>query len=540
MRTLRITPVSIMFLALPFPGVAGNFGKVSRNVAAINVARPPEALLRGTSIAIKSAPGTGYDDPRGLEQAIERALSATYTPSSSSPDMIMTVAVTSYERIVPKQYNQTEKRNVKVGTKTVKNIITGKPMQVDDFQIRDVAVTYWEARGSLAVKVTVKNAEGVALDDFSPRGEYSKKMEIAENRVPKARDPIPTAQELQAGLQQRIASEIQRRYVRTKEPLEVRLAMDDELHPGNASAMAGRWPDALAKWTAAPSNSKIAADRLYNIGVAHEALAYASYDSSGNPEMAEASFQQAIKNYLEASKLDPGEKFFREAKERCERIRANYARAKEQWDALQRQAAVLEIKEKAKQEAEESRKAEEEARKQREAEQIEKDKIELTSTRPDSPDEAEFRSMARIKFRSQSGKPSAQYVSQLEENGQRTYKLSPVASKRVVTQELARLDRLHEYRDTFQELIARDKTIDAGERDSLKKFAARFALTSAEVDSIESEFQFKDLTAPQTASTKETKPAAPKPTAPKPTTRPAKPAAPKPSIPAQPDSSIKK
>ncbi len=541
MWTRGIFTSLLIAAATPFTATAGDLGKIHRNVVTINVARPPEVLLRGKTIAIKSVPGAAHDDPRGLEQEISRALSDTYTPSPASPDMTLTLAVSNYQRVAARVEHATERRGVKV-KKTVKNIITGKPMVVETTEMQDVVVSYWVGQGSLAANISVQTAAGFPLDNnFSPKVEYAQKIEIAEGRTPKNRAPTP--QESLAELHRKIAGEVAKRYVRTTEPLKVMLAMDDPLHAGNDRAMQGRWTEALALWTAVAPNSKIQADRLYNMGVANEALAYAAYAASGNIDSAEAHYQQAIQSYLEASKLDPGEKYFQDAKDRCERLRTNYARAKEQRDAIQRQAIVTEIQEQQRAAEEEARKAEEEARKQREAEQKEKDKAELTSNRPDSPDEAEFRNITRLKLRSQPGKPSALYAAQLNENGQRTYKLTAVQSQRVVGQEIERLDHLQEYRDTFKELIARDKTIDRPRRDSLTKLAARYTLTPDEVKSIESEFQFKDLTAPLPATTAETKPAAPKPVPTpkaKPTTRPTTPPAPKPSIPAQPESAIKK
>src|SRR5262249_1086492 len=156
------------------------------------------------------------------------------------------------------------------------------------------------------------------------------------------------------------------------------------------------------------------------------------------------------------------------------RMRANFVRAKEQQDAKARQSAIAEIKVQQQRDEEEKKKADDEARRRAAEEQKEKDRQELTSTRPDTPDEAEFRALARVKLRSQTGKPAATYVAQLEENGRKNYKLGEVQSKRIVSQELERLDHVQEYRDTFKELIAADKTIDAGERDTLNKLAARF------------------------------------------------------------------
>jgi tetratricopeptide (TPR) repeat protein len=537
MRKRRIFTIGLAAVTAALPCAAGDFGRIHRAVVTIQVARPPEVLLRGKSFAVKSTPGVPVDNPPGVEQAIVRALSSVYTPAPASPDLTITVTVTSYQRIAPKLSSQVEKRSVKV-RKTIKNPITGKPVAIDTTEIQDVPVTRWEGQGSLGAHVVVRTASGVQLDEFTPNAVYSKRIELAEGRTPKGKAPPP--QESLAELQQALATEIGKRYVKTAESLEVLLAMDDPLHPGNDLAVQKRWKEALDRWTAVPPNGKIQADRLYNLGVAQEALGYAAYNDSGNPENAEPLFQQAIRNYEDALKLDPAEKYFVEAKDRCTRIRANFARAKEQYDAIQRQAAVLEIKEKQKEAAVEAQKEEEAARRQREQEQKLKDEQELTSTRPDSPDEAEFRSLARVKLKSQAGKPGEKYVAQLEENGRRDYKLTAVQSKRVVTQEVARLDGLQEYRETFKELIARDKTIDAGERDTLRKFAARKTLTADEVKSIESEFEFKDLTAPTVV---EAKSPAPRPPAPKPTaTRPPapKPAAPKPSIPAQPDSSIKR
>ncbi|MDX1982852.1 MAG: tetratricopeptide repeat protein [Bryobacteraceae bacterium] len=511
-------PVVLLLVSTVLSWAGADFGIRTRHSAKINISRPPDALLRGKNIVIKSRDGVAFRDRQALELAVERAMSGEYTPSKTAGDLVLTVAVASFEPVTAHTVTVTENRNVKVGTKPGKNIFTGKPTQVDDYQMRAVPVQYWEARGALGLQVTVHDAAGTLVDSFNPQGRYERKVETAENGVSKLKETLPTPQGLQTALIDKVASEIQARYTKTNEPVEVRLTVDDPLRAGNALAMSGQWKEALAAWTGAQMK-KNPGDRAYNMAVAHEALAYQNYDASRNPDDAEQSFQQAITLYEEALRSDPGEKFFKQAQERCAKMKANFARAKDQYAAQQRTAEIEVAKA-------EARQKEEEAKRQQD-EEVQK---ELTSTRADTQDEADFRTIARGRLKAVSGEVSADFQTKLVQYGKDAFKLAEVPSRRVVHQEIGRRQKLATnlelYKQTFTDLVSADKTLDAADRGALTRLAARLELGPEDVKPIEAQFEFADKTAPPAAPVpKATPPARAKPV------QVSRPAAPKPPTP---------
>ncbi|MBL8293368.1 MAG: hypothetical protein JNN08_16085 [Bryobacterales bacterium] len=537
MKRIRLV---LVLTGLALPGWAdADFGIRTKHSATITVSRPPDALLRGKTIAIKSRQGVAFREQQTLELAIEKALAGEYTPTKGNAELVLTFAVARAEPVQARKVVQTERRNVKVGQKQGKNIITGKPMMVDIYDMRDVPVEYWDARGTLALQVTVHDGAGALLDSFDADGAYQRKVEVAVNRVATNKETLPTEEALQAELIEQAASDIRKRYTKTTEPVEVRLTVDDPLRPGNAQAMAGQWKEALASWSAA-AMKKNPGDRAYNMAVAHEALAYQVYDASRNPDDSQESFQKAIQLYEEALRSDPGEKFFRQAMERCGQMKANFTRAKDQYAAQERLAQLEVAKAEAKQQQEEEkRKQQEEAL------------AELNSKRADTQDEADFRTIARGRLKSLNGEQvSADFQTKLVAFGRDAYKLEELPARRVVHQEIERKKRmganLELYKQTFADLVGADKALDANDRSALNRLAARLELAPDEVKPIEAQFQFNDLTAPPPppAPAPAPAPAAKKATAAKPKPAAAKPAAaqaPTPTKPAAPaGSAIKK
>jgi hypothetical protein len=100
------------------------------------------------------------------------------------------------------------------------------------------------------------------------------------------------------------------------DPVEALLAVDGDLKDGNRLAQGGLWKEALGNWVdRKPLKGDKEAARMHNIGVAHEALAYALPIDS--PEH-RAELVQAQDFYKKSLALDPGEKYFTEPMQRIE------------------------------------------------------------------------------------------------------------------------------------------------------------------------------------------------------------------------------
>ena len=102
------------------------------------------------------------------------------------------------------------------------------------------------------------------------------------------------------------------------------LAVDNELKPGNAIALAGNWPQALAAWRGAEipaGDSEKEAARVHNVGVAQEVMGVRAMREDRLND-AELLLDEAEKSYSQAISLDSGEKYFRDPMDRVKQARA--------------------------------------------------------------------------------------------------------------------------------------------------------------------------------------------------------------------------
>jgi hypothetical protein len=133
----------------------------------------------------------------------------------------------------------------------------------------------------------------------------------------------PTDAELRSRLISDVVDQIASHLVNTKETVEVYLARDKgRLEQGDKDAAAGLWERALETYETAPQLPKPDEDayRLYNIGVAYEALAYKAEDHRSAIKF----LDEAAINYGKAIDAKPGEKYFLEPQKRIETALAHY------------------------------------------------------------------------------------------------------------------------------------------------------------------------------------------------------------------------
>ncbi len=105
--------------------------------------------------------------------------------------------------------------------------------------------------------------------------------------------------------------------------MDVLLARKDgPLEEGDKDAMTGLWERALETYETAPPFPKQEDDayRLYDIGVAYEALAYQAEDQKAAMKY----LDQAAINYGKAIDAKPDEKYFVEPQKRIETAIAHY------------------------------------------------------------------------------------------------------------------------------------------------------------------------------------------------------------------------
>ena len=133
----------------------------------------------------------------------------------------------------------------------------------------------------------------------------------------------PTPSELRSHLITDAVQQIPEHLVDTDERIEVLLAQKaGPLDEGNKAAQTGLWQRALETFETATPFPKPEDDayRLYNIGVAYEALAYAANDE----KMTMKYLDQAAINYGKAIDARPGEKYFVVPQKRIETAISHY------------------------------------------------------------------------------------------------------------------------------------------------------------------------------------------------------------------------
>ena len=139
----------------------------------------------------------------------------------------------------------------------------------------------------------------------------------------------PTEPELRAKLLSQAVRQIAQHLVNTNETVEVYLAKGKkQLDAGNKQAEAGLWQRALETYETTPQLTKPTDDayRLYDIGVAYEALAYAAEDEKSAMKF----LDEAAINYGKATDAKPAEKYFLEPQKRIETAIAHYKDLEEQ------------------------------------------------------------------------------------------------------------------------------------------------------------------------------------------------------------------
>ncbi len=138
----------------------------------------------------------------------------------------------------------------------------------------------------------------------------------------------PTDAELRSLLLDSAVHRIAQNIVNTSESIDVFLAKDKgPIDEGDKLAVAGLWQRALETFETAKPLTKRDEDayRLYDIGVANEALGYAAED----PKSAMKFLDEAAINYGKAIDAKPGEKYFLGPQRRIETAIEHYRRLEE-------------------------------------------------------------------------------------------------------------------------------------------------------------------------------------------------------------------
>ncbi len=202
-------------------------------------------------------------------------------------------------------------------------------------------VQYYKVTGTASIAYQAKDSQNRILDSDTITANYAQEFQSGTNEATgeslesKVTSPFkrlagkktdesygpPTPIQLRQLLLTRASSQITSRLVNTDETLDIPLARG-KLDEANNLAEKGLWErylETLEEMTPLPKTTDDAY-RLYNIGVAYEALAYQSEDKSATEKFLE----KAAINYGKAIDADPGEKLFADPQDRIETAVEHY------------------------------------------------------------------------------------------------------------------------------------------------------------------------------------------------------------------------
>jgi hypothetical protein len=325
---------------------AQSFGTLAFKDKVTLVRKLPGAVhLTGATIKVKV---TGHDDQSDLIHDLQGLLETELLKDDSqlrvdesSAATIITCQITSFAHPQP---TVTTKPSMAVG-KT-----PSKPQ------------TYTRITGELGVAFQARSSSGQTLASDNVHAKYDNVFDSNGNTTSNgikgtmssawgklkggsAAEDLnpPTDAELRSKLIQDAVRQIAEHIVNTRETIEIYLAREKgALDDGDKQAQAGLWQRALESYETATPNPKPQDDayRLYNIGVAYEALAYAAEDE----KTAMKYLDEAAIDYGKAIDAKPAEKYFLEPQKRIETAIAHYKMLEGQKSQKASPAAVAKAK----------------------------------------------------------------------------------------------------------------------------------------------------------------------------------------------------
>lgn len=303
---------------------AQSFG-ASKTKVTLQRKLPALAHLNGTTFKVRAS---GHDAQRDLAHDLEALLETELLKDDphlrqdeSNPTTIITCEITEFAHPQPTVTTRPSLAVTKNAPKTA---------------------TYTRITGNLTVAFQAKTAGGQMLTSDNVTAKYDEEFDSSGNSSShgvkgavtdtwkrlkggassEELNP-PTDAELQSKLITDAVHQIAEHLVNTNEVLEVYLARGKgPLDEGDKSAEAGLWQRALETFETAPPSPKPDEDayRLYDIGVAYEALAYAAEDE----KTATRFLDESAISYGKAIDAKPGEKYFLEPQKRIETALAHY------------------------------------------------------------------------------------------------------------------------------------------------------------------------------------------------------------------------
>lgn len=467
-----------------------------------------------------------------VQAALDRHFSENFTITQSNGEVSLRVAVTHHTPAESRIDQMAQRARVPAppnpdGTPRIDQF--GNPEMLQ----RDIVVEQWSARGQLAARVELVDGSGALLDSFAPQASVrASQIVSADGQDRLDRTKLPPSEQVREKLISDFVAQIVQRYAPPAEPVEVPLAVDDELRAGNKMAKDGDFEHAVESWSSAVMKKREnSGDPIHNVGVVYEVQAYDMLLRQADPAKIAPYLERAAKQYSEASAADSKEKYFTRASDRIRKAQQRLTRFIELEAARQRAltakaqpsawppgsqpqqqppppvvqqpeiqppppqqqqapgvpvssfAPAAAVAEQPAPPAVAEPAAAVDPAMQEALEQALKD------PRADNAQETAFRQFVRLRLKASHSVPAPDLTTQLHAAGAAVYKLTALQARRVVYQEStawsALQPKLAMYRDSAA-AFAQDGQITAEERAALVTMAHNLELTDADVKAIES------------------------------------------------------
>jgi hypothetical protein len=323
---------------------AQGFGTLTKKKITLHRKLPAVVHFTGTTFTIKaSARDAKLADTAGsVKDLLQTELlknNNKLRDDANNPELSIFCTVMSFDVPSPQSFTRNE-------------VVMQKGKQLTQ------PVTYNKITGSLEVSYQAKETRtGRVLDADNVVAHYSEDFEAGTNQkadksiATKMTDPFkrlagkktedssgpPTTPELKQKLIHEAVHELTSRITTTNEPVDILLAVG-KMDKANKLAETGLWTRDLEELEQMQplQDPKDDAYRLYDIGVADEALAYQAEDHA----TAKKFLQEAAINYGKAVDAKPDEKYFLEPQKRIETAMAYYRKIEGQQKSVEAANAV--------------------------------------------------------------------------------------------------------------------------------------------------------------------------------------------------------
>jgi len=319
MRTLVLAASLSLVPSLTFgQGFGQGIAKLKKTIT-LQRKLPAAVQLPGSAFTVKvTAVNPQYREvAEKLRQMVETEImrfNAQLSPADSDGDSIISIAVNNFNVPQPTATSDPYAAPLAVGNKHG----GGAPQQPTAYTITGTIAVSYQAKTRAgktldAEPITVKFVEEV--NTASKAKEFVSKIPHPGKSKATEEEHVRTVGDVEQILVTRTADRIAARVVNTDERVDAMLARG-ALEEYNKYAEAGQWTDFAERLETMPPLPRAEEDayRLYNIGLANEALGYKATTS----DAAKRYFEKAVIDYRKASEANPHEKYFLEPVNRIE------------------------------------------------------------------------------------------------------------------------------------------------------------------------------------------------------------------------------